>query len=209
MLIVNKTLSVGRNESITCVSIISVDLIEWLNSDGETVFSQSNTNMLKLTFTPVNTSINNKQYTCRANKNGFVNKTVTLTVSGKVYIKVNFMPIKHLFNMFLHKFAAQADALVIEFEVPNHIPSIGEMITINCSVEIIQGVIDLPLLILKHPNGTNISTAQERKLSLSSKSVEATDAGEYICTAEIVISDLHNLSLFVQSKESVTLKCRF
>ena len=58
--------------------------MEWLDSAGGTIVSEANVSELNLTFTPVNTSINNKVYTCRANKSGSVNKTVTLSVLGKI-----------------------------------------------------------------------------------------------------------------------------
>ena len=86
MQIINGDLSVGDNNSLKCTSIIPVDVIEWLDSTGETIVSEANVSELNLTFTPVNTSINNKMYTCRANKSGSVNKTVTVSVLGKMNI---------------------------------------------------------------------------------------------------------------------------
>ena len=84
MQIETKNFSVGQNETINCSSIIAVDLIEWLNNDGEVIVSENNSHQLTLTFEPVNISIHNQQYTCRANKNGSVDKTVTVLVSGKL-----------------------------------------------------------------------------------------------------------------------------
>ena len=82
---VSGNLSIGDNGTLTCTSIIPVDVMEWLNSAGVAVVSKTNISELNLTFTPVNTSINNRMYTCRANKSGSVNKTVTVSVSGKIY----------------------------------------------------------------------------------------------------------------------------
>ena len=88
LVVENKILSVGHNDSITCTSIVVADVIEWLNSNGETIISAANTTELRMTFAPVNTSINNRQYTCRAIKNGSVETSADLSVSGKILLKV-------------------------------------------------------------------------------------------------------------------------
>ena len=82
--IVSGNLSVGDNGSLLCKSIITVEVIEWLNSNGEVIASLTNTRRLNLTFAPVNTSINNQMYTCRVNKSASVNKTITVSVTGKI-----------------------------------------------------------------------------------------------------------------------------
>lgn len=88
LVVENKILSVGHNDSITCTSIIVADVIEWLNSDSETIVSAANATELRMTFVPVNTSINNRQYTCRAVKNGLVETSANLSVSGEIFFKV-------------------------------------------------------------------------------------------------------------------------
>ena len=82
MKLVHGNLSVGNNVSLTCTSIIAVDVMEWLDSAGKAIVSKVNTSELNLTSIPVSISINNKMYTCRANKSGSVNKTITISVSG-------------------------------------------------------------------------------------------------------------------------------
>lgn len=77
-----ENLRIGRNESVTCSIKFTVDVIEWLNDNGETVVNGTNTRHLNLTFTPVNTSIHNGVYTCRASRNGSAMKTVMFSVSG-------------------------------------------------------------------------------------------------------------------------------
>ena len=69
-----------------CSSPIVVDIIEWLNSDGEVIASLTDTRRLNLTFAPVNTSINNQMYTCRVNHRASVNKTIPVSVTGKITI---------------------------------------------------------------------------------------------------------------------------
>ena len=77
-------MSVGDNGSLLCRSIIPVDVIEWLNSDGEVIVSDINTSELSLAFAPVNTSIHNQMYTCRVNRSALVNKTTVISVTGKI-----------------------------------------------------------------------------------------------------------------------------
>ena len=93
MQIVHGNLSVGDDGNLTCTSVIPVDVIEWLDSAGKTIVSGADVSELSLTFTPVNTSINDKMYSCRANKSGSVNKTVTVSVSGRMnkYIANNIL----------------------------------------------------------------------------------------------------------------------
>ena len=69
-----------------CSSLIDVDIIEWLNSDDEVIASLINISELTLTFALVNTSINNQMYTCRVSKGASVNKTITISVTGKKMI---------------------------------------------------------------------------------------------------------------------------
>ena len=84
--IVSENLSVGENGSLSCKSIIDVEVMEWLNSNGEVIASLTDARRLNLTFAPVNTSINNQMYTCRVNHRASVNKTITVSVAGKITI---------------------------------------------------------------------------------------------------------------------------
>ena len=69
-----------------CSSLIDIDIIEWLNGDGEVITSLTDVSELNLTFAPVNTSINNQMYTCRVSKSASVNKSITVSVTGKIMI---------------------------------------------------------------------------------------------------------------------------
>lgn len=84
--IIQRNMSVGDDGSLVCKSIITVDVIEWLNSDGEVIASETGADELTLTFAPVNVSINNKKYTCRVNKSASLNGTVVVLVNGKLFI---------------------------------------------------------------------------------------------------------------------------
>ena len=81
-----------------CSSLIPVDVIEWLNSNGEVIISEINTRELNITFAPVNTSINNQMYTCRVNKSVSVNKTIVVSVTGKIIIQITYLIFIYILN---------------------------------------------------------------------------------------------------------------
>ena len=87
-------MSVGDNGSLICQSIIPVNLIEWLNSNGEVIVSLTAATKLNLTFAPVNTSINNQMYICRVSKGASVNRTAIVSVTGRVIYWQSYLNIK-------------------------------------------------------------------------------------------------------------------
>ena len=200
MQIAHGNLSVGDNGSLTCTSIIPVDVMEWLDSAGQTIVSEANINIseLSLTFTPVNTSINNKMYTCRANKSKSVNKTVIVSVSGKMN---DYTANKFALNL---SCGAVENPLMIEINGPDKIPSIGESVTLTCKAAVLLGVIETPVLTLKHPNGTNLSSDFE--ISFVLDPVYIADAGEYVCTGKIELENV--TTVHVETNRNLSLKCK-
>ena len=68
---------------VNCTSAIAVHKLLWL--DGQVfINSTSNTNVVSLALTPVNDSIHNKIFTCRAVQMGAVEKHIRVIVSGKI-----------------------------------------------------------------------------------------------------------------------------
>ena len=47
------------------------------------------------------------------------------------------------------------DTLMVEIHGPNSITSIGEPVTLNCTAAVVLGIMESPVLTLRHPNGTN------------------------------------------------------
>jgi hypothetical protein len=81
-------MTVGDNGSLICQSIIPVDLIEWLNSNGEVIVSITDASELGLIFAPVHISINNRMYICRVSKGVSVNKTAIISVTGMIILTI-------------------------------------------------------------------------------------------------------------------------
>ena len=79
----NQQINVGDSVTITCSFDLNLTSIEWLYNN--TVIMSTLTPQLNLTFNPVNESINNRQYTCRAvTLYGTQDKTITIQVQGIV-----------------------------------------------------------------------------------------------------------------------------
>ena len=97
---------------------------------------------------------------------------------------------------------------MVDIHVPKEIPSIRGMFNVTCSARTIPGILKSPSLTLTHPNGTNTSSAVGTELTVIVVPADVSDAGEYTCIGEIVLSELNNLSLVVQAKENVTLRSK-
>ena len=93
------------------------------------------------------------------------------------------------------------DSLIVEIHGPNSIPSIGEQVTLNCTT---LGLTESPVLTLKHPNGTNLSSVSE--VSILFDPVRIADAGEYVCTGEIKVGNI--TTVIVEAKQNLILKCK-
>ena len=78
-------LTVGMEAVISCSTTLTVTSIEWIDSDGAVVESDtSGQQQLNLVFSPVNDSIHNAQYTCSATSNATVfNDSIIMTVEGQ------------------------------------------------------------------------------------------------------------------------------
>lgn len=80
------TFIVGQPAAITCTSAIAVDELIWLDQEGNILFSSSSgeVEIANLDFSPVNDSIHNKRFTCRAVLMGTVEKDINVSVSSRL-----------------------------------------------------------------------------------------------------------------------------
>ena len=100
---------------------------------------------------------------------------------------------------------------MLEIHGPNNIPSIGEAVTLDCIATVLLGVMESPVLTLKHPNGTNSSSSVGMSgISVVLDPVHIADAGEYVCMGVIEFHDLRNVTVIAaEMKKKLTLKCKF
>ena len=99
---------------------------------------------------------------------------------------------------------------MVEIHGPISIPSIGEQVTLKCTAAVLHGVIESPVLALKHPNGTTLSSDAATEISVVLDPVHIADAGEYTCSGEIIFSELENVTVTaVEIKQNLSLKCKF
>ena len=88
--------TIGESAAITCTSVIPVDEILWLDYDKTVLVNESSSNSsvksASLTFSQVNDSIHNMNFTCRAVLMGTVEENITLSVSppGEFSLAQNF-----------------------------------------------------------------------------------------------------------------------
>lgn len=78
---IDSTLKVGEPAVVNCTSTIAVEELLWL--DEQVVVNSSSNTMATLELNPVNDSIHNKTFTCRAIQMGTVEKQIKINVSGK------------------------------------------------------------------------------------------------------------------------------
>ena len=77
----DSTLIVGESAVINCTSTIAVEELLWL--DEQVLVNSSSDTTATLMLDPVNDSIHNKTFTCRAVRMGTVEKQIKVNVSGK------------------------------------------------------------------------------------------------------------------------------
>jgi hypothetical protein len=78
----NSTLIIGESAVVNCTSTIVVEELLWL-LDERVLVNASNASAATLMFNPVNDSIHNKTFICRAIQMGTAEKHITINVSGK------------------------------------------------------------------------------------------------------------------------------
>ena len=86
--------AVGESATLTCTNEVGqASLMEWQSEDGTVLASATSSNMLGLTFDPVNDSltIHGRQFICHVTRNGSIfNQSLSITVNGKYEMSLDF-----------------------------------------------------------------------------------------------------------------------
>lgn len=84
----NTNVRVGQNATISCISDLSIQSIQWVfNGD---VVETSNSQRVDLTFNPVFDYLHNREYSCRAiTAYGMLERRTTITVESKYNVIVS------------------------------------------------------------------------------------------------------------------------
>ena len=78
----NTNVRVGQNATISCISDLSVQSIQWVFNDDVVV--TSNSQQVDLTFSPVFDYLHNREYSCRAiTAYGTLERRIIITVESK------------------------------------------------------------------------------------------------------------------------------
>ena len=88
--------TIGENITPTCSYDLDLTSIEWLYNGMD--ISRTTDSQLNLTFSPVNDTVNNRQYTCRIyTAYGVQEENITVRVQGKTNFTYNILkPCAHM-----------------------------------------------------------------------------------------------------------------
>ena len=78
----NTNVRVGQNATISCISDLSVQSMQWVFNDD--VVETSNSQQVDLTFSPVFDYLHNREYSCRAiTTYGMLERRIIITIESK------------------------------------------------------------------------------------------------------------------------------
>ena len=191
----DSTFIVGENAVINCTTAIVVKELLWLDERGHVLVNSSSNTTATLEFNPVNDSIHNKTFTCRAIQTGMVDKHIKVNVSGKY---------KHSLCMFyviitcsLVYFVPTAPSYsVINATITHSLnkPIVGKPYNLTCLYNVSKGFTHKPSVCWKYPNGTNLSSSL-----IVFDALHASDRGNYTCEVILTSPVLKKPNVTVQT----------
>ena len=82
----NTNVQVGQNATISCISDLSVQSVQWVFNDD--VVETSDSQQVDLTFSPVFDYLHNREYSCRAiTAYGMFERRITITIESKYNVQ--------------------------------------------------------------------------------------------------------------------------
>ena len=175
-------LIIGESAVITCTSAIVVEKLLWLEDEHVLVNVSSNTSAT-LMFNPVNDSIHNKTFICRAERMGTVEKHTTINASGKtsfccLYSLDSSMIIICSLVYSVPTAPLQVGAIInVTISHPQSNPIVGEPYNLSCLYNVLEGFVKHePTVLWMYPNQTNFTTS-----SIVFDALHASDSGKYKC----------------------------
>ena len=165
---------------VTCASAIVVEKLLWLEEEHVLV-NVSSTTSATLMFNPVNDSIHNKTFICRAERMGTVEKHTTINASGKTSFcclcSLNSSMI--IICSLVYSVPTAPLDVVINATIshPQSSPIVGEPYNLSCLYDVLEGFVEHePTVLWMYPNQTNFTTS-----SIEFDVLHASDSGEYTC----------------------------
>lgn len=197
---------VGESVTITCSFDLDLTSIEWLyNSE---VIVKTTASQLNLTFSPVNDTINNRQYTCRViTLYGMQEETLTVQVQGKDELHITDSPFIGLI------YSVPPNPIGTSISTSGSSIA-GYNFTLTCVVAIVEGL-DMPSLLWKDSEGQPInsnedimigdlvSSGQIMSQTLYFDPIRTSDERTYVCVAALFS---HSLNILLNSSASYELE---
>ena len=178
--------------TITCSFDLNLTSIEWLYNDE--VITSSVASQLDLTFSPVNDTINNRQYTCRVTTPyGDQEEDITIRVQGSNSIlSLDILVSLYYFIIF----AVPSTSIVTSISALGP-PVAGYNFTITCTVSITDGLTEIPSLTWIDSSGQALNSTGDftvhEQMTFGHSSIRAlyfdplrtSDEGTYSCVVTL------------------------
>ena len=182
----NSPLIIGEPAVVTCTSAIVVDELLWLKEEV-LINVLSDTSSATLMFDPVNDSIHNKTFICRALQMGTVEKHITINVAGKMsFLLFVFFGIRSMIiicSLVCFVPTAPLGAVInATISHPQSSPKVGMPYNLSCLCNVSKGFVKhKPTVLWIHPNQTNFITP-----SIEFNVLRASDSGKYTCRVTLM-----------------------
>ena len=163
---------------VKCTSAISVGTLMWRDEqENNTLVNSSSNTMVTLDFNPVNDSIHNKTFTCRAIQMGIVDKHTKINVSGKKKhsLCIFFVIITCSLAYFVPT-APSYSVVNATIDYPQDNPIVGKPYNLTCLYNVSKGFTQDPAVLWKYPDGTNLNYS-----SIVFDALHASNNGIYTC----------------------------
>ncbi len=179
-------MTVGENSTISCISDLSVQRVEWVFSGGVIVTSSGQ--QADLTFLPVQEFLHNREYTCRAvTAYGTQERRITITVQGK--LQLGSQKVKGTYS---RSFVVPSRSFSLSI-VPMGNPVAGTMYNILCMANLVDGIQSTPIFTwldsngsrIMSGNGINIESQTTNSLPLEFNILRGSHSGNYTCRATL------------------------
>ena len=187
---------------INCTTAIVVKELLWLDEQGHVLVNSSSNTTVTLEFNPVNDSIHNKIFTCRAIQTGMVDKHIKINISGKISFTVYVLYHYILFIGYFVPTAPSYSVVNATIDYPQNKPIVGKPYNLTCLYNVSKGFTHKPSVCWKYPNGTNLSSSL-----IVFDVLHASDSGNYTCEVILTSPVLKKPNVTVQTY-NLTIQCK-
>ena len=181
---IDSLFTIGETAVINCTTKITVDNLLWLNQDKNiTLANSSSSTMVTLEFNPVNDSVHDKIFTCRAEQtSGMVEKHVKVNVSGKASFNCLCSLINTCSLVCFVPTVPSGPFINVTISYPQNNPIMGNPYNLSCLYNVSKGfVTQEPIVLWTHPNQTKFTNS-----TIVFEALQASDSGKFTCEVMLI-----------------------